>query len=751
MKMVFGCIVHEHNLWLVLAAGLLCIGGSWVTARLFLRTIETTGLQKYGWYFLTSLTAAVAIWCTHFIAILGYDPGVPVAFDPVLTIASLLIAVVGSTIGFVLAGSRLARFTPALGGGVIGLAIAAMHYAGMMAYRVAGVVSWDMRYLAASIVLSVVLSAAAMQVAMRGGPQAGNAMAAILGLAIVSLHFTGMAALHVTPVAASGAFSNPEALHALALAVIGTALVIVGAGFASYLIDDSVRAESVARLHRMAMSDTLTGLPNRASFNDRLDFEKELAHERKGKFALVGIDLNRFKEINDLRGHAAGDEVLRILGRRFKGLLHEGEFVARTGGDEFAALYRMDDRGGISEFLARLETALFKPIRLDGFEVPSGASLGVAIWPDDARDKETLINNADLAMYRAKADPIRKICFYEPAMDEMLRARRALAADLRDALIRDQLSLHYQVQTVIGTGQITGYEALLRWHHPQVGDIPPAEFIPLAEENGLIIPIGEWVLRTACQKAAAWDPPYKVAVNLSAVQFLHADLPKLVMEVLADTGLPPGQLELELTESTIFADRERALRMLRQIKALGVSVALDDFGTGYSSLDTLRSFPFDRIKIDRSFCSNAVSSPQTLAIIRAVLGLGRSFGIPVLAEGIETYDQLSMLGNEGCDEGQGFLLGRPVPLDQIIESGQITCDHDDTAPILPTDVSLSGAQAMTVATHTDPGLKPGPAGSHAGGDSSVILTQLAVSVSTQGVQAPPEGPVGPVAGGGNGQ
>ncbi|MFT8675685.1 MAG: EAL domain-containing protein [Acetobacter sp.] len=741
MKMVIGCIVHEHNLWLVLAAGLLCCGGSWVTARLFFRTIETSGLQKYGWYFLTSLTAAVAIWCTHFIAILGFDPGVPVAFDPVLTIASLLIAVVGSTVGFVLAGSRLAWFTPALGGAVVGLAVAAMHYTGMMAYRVAGIVSWDTSYLVASIVLSVVLSGAAMQVAMRGGRYAGNIMAAILTLAIVCLHFTGMAALHVTPMPVSGAFSNPEALHALALAIIGTALVIVGAGFASYLIDDSVRAESVERLHRMAMSDALTGLPNRVSFNDRLDFEMELARDRRSKFALVGIDLNRFKEINDLRGHNAGDEVLRVLGRRFKGLLHDGEFVARTGGDEFAALYRLDDRGGISEFLARLEQALFQPIRLDGFEVPSGGSLGVAIWPDDAQDKETLINNADLAMYRAKADPVRKICFYEPAMDEMLRARRALAADLREALIRDQLSLHYQVQTIIGTGQITGYEALLRWNHPQIGPIPPTEFIPLAEENGLIIPIGEWVLRTACEKAAAWDPPYKVAVNLSAVQFLHADLPRLVVDVLTSTGLPAGQLELELTESTIFADRERALHMLRQIKALGVSIALDDFGTGYSSLDTLRAFPFDRIKIDRSFCSNAVANPQTLAIIRAVLGLGRSFGIPVLAEGIETYDQLSMLGNEGCHEGQGFLLGRPVPLDQIIESGQITFHHDDIENPARTDDDTTGQPAMTLVLQADTGGENPPVDILVAQGRSTVLTGVAEPPGAAGGQSSASGPV----------
>lgn len=429
---------------------------------------------------------------------------------------------------------------------------------------------------------------------------------------------------------------------------------------------------AVERLRRMAHTDTLTGLPNRAHFNDRLDLEMELAAQRNAQLALIRIDLNRFKDINDLRGHAAGDEVLRVLGLRMRGLLHEddGEFVARTGGDEFTATYRIDPANP-SDFLARLETALFQPLTVDGSEIVPGASFGVAIWPDNGADKESLVNNADLAMYRAKADPTRRICFYEAGMDEKVRARRGLAADLREALARDQLSLHYQVQTTINDGRIRGYEALLRWRHPAIGEISPTEFIPLAEENGMILEIGEWVLRTACREAAAWDPPYKVAINVSAVQFVHADLPRLVMETMLETGLSPDRLELELTESTIFADRERALHMLRQIKALGVSVALDDFGTGYSPLDTLRSFPFDRIKIDRSFFGSNAANPQTTAIIRAVLALGKSFGIPVLAEGIETYDQLSMLNDEGCDEAQGFLLGHPATLEEIARSGQM--------------------------------------------------------------------------------
>ncbi|WP_321887086.1 putative bifunctional diguanylate cyclase/phosphodiesterase [Paraburkholderia bannensis] len=684
---VLGCIVTKHNPWLVIVAVLICGAGSWVTARLVRRAFSTHGMQRAGWQFLAATTAAVAIWCTHFVAMLGYEPGVPVSFDPVLTIVSLLIALVGSFVGIFVACSGFTRAAPAIGGALVGLAISLMHYTGMTAYRVEGLVTWNRLYLVVSIAFSVVFGALAFDQAARkpgeasiggklprlSGPRGQvGVVATLLATAIATLHFIGMCAFEIEPLAIDPHVANSAALEALALAVAGMAFIIAGAGLVSYLLDDSVRAESVEHLRTMALSDMLTGLPNRAGFNERLDAEITRTADHGGKLALVGIDLNRFKDINDLRGHHAGDEVLRILALRFKSLVRDDEFVARVGGDEFVALRRFSRRETLDDFLHRLEAALFRPIRYDDWEVMSGASMGVAIYPDDATSKTVLINNADLAMYRAKADLTRSVCFYEPKMDETARARRSLAADLRDALSRGQLSVHYQVQTSIASGEICGYEALLRWEHPRQGFISPGVFIPLAEENGLILAIGAWVLREACSRAVTWQPPCKVAVNLSPVQFAHADLPSLVDEVLKETGLPPSRLELELTESTIFADRERSLETLQRIKALGVSLALDDFGTGYSSLDTLRSFPFDKIKLDQSFVSEAESSRQATAIIRAVLALGKSLGIPVLAEGIETQDQLDLLAGEGCDEVQGFLLGRPVPLAQLVASGKLT-------------------------------------------------------------------------------
>jgi EAL domain-containing protein (putative c-di-GMP-specific phosphodiesterase class I) len=274
-------------------------------------------------------------------------------------------------------------------------------------------------------------------------------------------------------------------------------------------------------------------------------------------------------------------------------------------------------------------------------------------------------------MYRAKRDPLHDICLYDATIDERIRLRRGLTADLREALGRGELSLHYQVQTSVATNQITGYEALLRWHHPTLGPISPAEFIPLAEDSGLIVPIGEWVLRTACAEAARWEPPHRVSVNVSAVQLSEPGLAETVRQVLDELGLDPARLELEMTETAVFSDRDQALRTVQEIKKLGVGVALDDFGVGYSSLDALRSFPFDRIKIDRSFFSDGGTPEQTVELVQAVLSLGRTFGMSVLAEGIETDDQLLLLSDVGCDEAQGYLLGRPAPLDEIVRAGHL--------------------------------------------------------------------------------
>jgi len=674
MYQIYSCIADLHHPGLVIMAALLCLLGTFITMRLYRRAQHTQGVQKAGWCVLGAGTAGATIWSTHFVAMLGYRPGLPIELDPALTSLSLLVAMLGASAGLLIAMLSKWRLAPAYGGGLFGLSISAMHYLGMLAYRVQGLVVWDMDYVVASILLAVGLGALAFHLAHR--LRGGWVPALVLSLATVSLHFTGMAGFGVSPLLLEHELTNPPAIQALAFAVAGVTLLIFGAGLASYLIDDSVRLESVRRLHFLAMNDALTGLPNRESFNNHLEHELARAQIAGGQVGLLYIDLDGFKAVNDLHGHAAGDEVLRLLGQRFKALDDEHVHLARLSGDEFAAVLRMHSVEELSLFAEKLLDVINQPMPTSFGLFNLGASLGGAVYPQDGHTKESLLGNADLAMYRAKRELGQQVCFYEPAMDERVRLRQSLASELRAAIEHDQLQVHYQQQIDIATGRVRGYEALLRWQHPTRGSIPPSEFIPLAERDTTILLLGEWVLRKACQDAARWMHPCSVAVNLSPMQFIHDDLPSLVRRILDETGLAPARLELELTESSIFADRDKALAMLTRIKALGVSIALDDFGTGYSSLDILRSFPFDKIKTDRSFMPSIEENPQARAIISAVLALGRSLDIPVLAEGIETPGQLELLRDMGCAAVQGYFLGRPKPLTALVEAGQIALLHE---------------------------------------------------------------------------
>ena len=336
------------------------------------------------------------------------------------------------------------------------------------------------------------------------------------------------------------------------------------------------------------------------------------------------------------------------------------ETFARLGGDEFAALKPFHDKADLDAFLARITGALEPPFVFERFTTHASANTGVAVAPEDGLDPDTLIANADLAMYRAKRAHSTVPSYYQPAMDEAARHRRELGNQLRSAIESEQFGVAYQPQVSLRTGQVSGYEALARWTHPVDGPVSPAVFIPLAEELGEISRLGDWILKAACQEAAGWGDSNTVAVNLSPVQLSDHLLVDKVRDTLAQTGLAPHRLELELTESALMKDRERALAKLRKIKQLGVKVALDDFGAGYSSLDVLRCFPFDRIKLDASFVSEVERSDQAIAILRSVAALGRTLGVPVLAEGVETRAQLAIVAEEGCDDVQGYLLGRPL-------------------------------------------------------------------------------------------
>ena len=425
-----------------------------------------------------------------------------------------------------------------------------------------------------------------------------------------------------------------------------TRLPIIGEdGVPQYLVnvlqDVTERKRAEARIAHMAHYDALTDLPNRAAFSECYATTLARAAKEKDSFALLSVDLDRFKEINDVFGHTIGDKLLCAASARL-GAAAQGAFLARLGGDEFALISGGSDAASAHELAERLLASVTEDFEIDGHRLRIGLSIGIAIYPADGTDASSLLGNADAALHRAKGGGRGTIRFFEAEMDQRLRERRALVQDLQTAAERSELVVYYQPQARMD-GEITGFEALLRWRHPMRGLIAPDTFIPAAEESGLILPIGEWVLRESCREAASWPKPLNIAVNLSPVQFRHGDLPGLVHSVLLETGLAPGRLELEITESVLIDDLARGLTILRRLKLLGVQIAMDDFGTGYSSLSNLQAFAFDKIKIDRSFISSLDSSPQSATIVRAVIGLGRGLDLPVIAEGVESNKQLAFL------------------------------------------------------------------------------------------------------------
>lgn len=439
------------------------------------------------------------------------------------------------------------------------------------------------------------------------------------------------------------------------------------------------RAELTARhdqIAHLAHHDALTDLPNRTVLASRLDAAFRSAKADGSSFAVLTVDLDHFKEANDVFGHAVGDELLCAIAHRFQAAA-EGTFIARVGGDEFTLVLTNGEQPAAAERLAeRLIKSLAQDFEIRGQKIPIGLSIGAATYPKDAGDAKTLQANADAALYRAKADGRNIACFFHAEMDRHLRDRYALQHDLRSALANNELRLHYQPQATIG-GKIFGFEALLRWQHPKRGLVPPDTFITLAEQNGMIVEIGEWALRQACADAAGWRQPLQVAVNLSPVQFRYGDLPNFVHSMLLETGLAPKRLELEITEGVLINDSSRALSILRRIKSLGVKIAMDDFGAGYASLSSLQSFPFDKIKIDRTFIAGVDSNQQSAAIVRAVLGLSKALDLPVIAEGVETESEREFLMQEGCQQIQGYLIGRPRPI------GNYTQFTDGIAAVSP--------------------------------------------------------------------
>ena len=440
---------------------------------------------------------------------------------------------------------------------------------------------------------------------------------------------------------------------------------LAGGGWLSTHEDVTERQRSEQRIAHMARHDALTDLPNRVMMRERLDHE--LKRVKRGEcLAVLCLDLDQFKSINDALGHPIGDQLLKVVADRLRGCTREPDTVARLGGDEFAIIMtQMQQASDAAALSKRIRESIIKPYHINGHQIVTDISIGISVSPMDAMEAEELMRNADMALYGAKDDGRGTYRFFEPEMNTRMRARRELEMDLRKALVSKEFELHYQPLVNLETNEVNAFEALLRWHHPTRGLISPADFIPIAEETGLIVPLGEWVLKSACYEAVEWPDHIKVAVNLSPAQLNNRNLLNTVISALGETGMSPRKLQLEITETVLLQNTFSTLATLHELRKLGVQVALDDFGTGYSSLSYLRSFPFDKIKIDRSFIQDLSNGAEPAAIVNAVANLAKCLNMTSTAEGVETQQQREMLQAIGCTEMQGYLFSRARPAKEI--------------------------------------------------------------------------------------
>ena len=783
MYQVLTCLTTEHDWRLVLLGGAVCLLASAVAISLFQRARASRGNARLIWMGLDATVSGCGIWATHFIAMLAYDPGNGAGYSIRVTVLSLIFAIAITAVGFSVALSGAARSRAAVGGAIIGIGVAAMHYTGMMALELPAHIVWSPGIVAASVIFGSLFGAFALAVAV--GPDGlgrSAAAAVLLTLAIVSHHFTAMGA--VTLVADPTLVSDGLLMSTIMLSflVAAAAFIVLGISLAAAAMDrrakgairrqkvlldtalenmsqglcmfdaeghillfnerysemmgrnglslrgrslldvlrdqkainlwdgdpDQFFAEVMAaaragdtvtkvvarqgrsirvvdqpmkgggwiatfeditewqqaqeQIFHMARHDALTNLPNRTLFREQLEQALRLA-KRSDQLAVLCLDLDHFKDINDSLGHPIGDALLKEVARRLGECIGENDTVARLGGDEFAIVQFCNDCDptAVAALASHVVESIAAPYDIGGHQLVIGVSVGISLAPEDGKNPDELLKNADLALYRAKADGRGTYRFFEAGMDARAQARRLLELDLRLALRRDEFEVHYQPIRDVATDEVVVFEALVRWNHSQRGMIAPANFIPLTEETGLIVQLGDWVLRRACMDAAGWSRKVGVAVNLSPVQFKNPNLVSSVTAALHLSGLPAHRLELEITESVLLQNSEGTLGILHEFRAMGVKISLDDFGTGYSSLSYLRSFPFDKIKIDRSFVSELATRSDSMAIIRAVTGLGKSLGIATTAEGVETSAQLELLRQEGCTQAQGYLFSKPRP------------------------------------------------------------------------------------------
>jgi diguanylate cyclase (GGDEF)-like protein len=708
-----------YNHWLVGLSLIVAMLVSYTALRLAARVATSEGYGSRIWLGIGAVAMGVGIWSMHFVGMLAFSLPIPLAYSIPTTLASLAVAIITSafalriTSGQQLTMARLAGSAVAMGAG-----ISAMHYIGMDAITVIPGIAYDPLLVALSILIAILASFVALWLFfhLREGHSPYQqfmrvAAAVVMGLAISGMHYTGMAASRFAlgSICRGGItlqnswLAAAIGIFALGLLVVTLLTAVYDAHLQSKARIQALRLEQAnAELQHQATHDALTKLPNRVLFIDRLNREIARAERDGLRFAVLALDLDRFKVINDTLGHGAGDQLLAEIARRLSNSIRAVDTVARTGGDEFLLLIAdIREPADVAVIATKIVAALDKPISLSGTEVHASASVGISLYPADGSEPDSLVAHADEAMYFAKQSGRNGFQFFSRGMSVFSRERLEFESDLRRALSLKQFEVHYQPRMDVAGGRMNSVEALLRWRHPARGLLGPLEFLPIAEESGLIFSIGEWVLGEACRQARLWQleglPFIRIAVNISPMYFRQPKFLEAVRVALLDHALEPRYLEVELAESTVMHHAETSVGILEELSRMGVVVSITDFGTGYSSMSYLRRFPIDKLKIDRSFINDLTTNSDAVSIVKAIIALAHSLRLKVVAEGVETSEQLQQLRELGCDQFQGYYRSAavlPGEIEKLVRLTRETPSQRDQRTFMETHSKLSAFKPL---------------------------------------------------------